>query len=94
MIRRELVALLGGMPLQSSLMSKTYLKSDHFNGGGSILRLKSEPRRLKGDSKPRVQHGETAQTCRCRFKLCPEMDSPIPKFPALENSGSNDMRSR
>jgi hypothetical protein len=23
------------LPLQSSLMSKTYLKSDHFNGGGS-----------------------------------------------------------
>jgi hypothetical protein len=27
------------------------------------------------------------------FKLCSEMDSPIPKFPALENSGSKDIRS-
>ena len=26
---------IASLPLQSSLMSKTYLKSDHFNGGGS-----------------------------------------------------------
>jgi hypothetical protein len=26
------------LPLQSSWMSKTYLKSDHFNGGGSQWR--------------------------------------------------------
>jgi hypothetical protein len=30
-----LSSLPGSLPLQSSLMSKTYLKSDHFNGGGS-----------------------------------------------------------
>ena len=30
--RRDYIA---SLPLQSSLMSKTYLKSDHFNGGAS-----------------------------------------------------------
>src|SRR5262249_33575884 len=34
--RRSLRACSASLPLQSSLMSKTYLKSDHFNGGGSI----------------------------------------------------------
>jgi hypothetical protein len=29
-------AYIDSLPLQSSLMSKTYLKSDHFNGGGSV----------------------------------------------------------
>src|SRR5262245_8406395 len=33
--RRSLQAGIASLPLQSSLMSKTYLKSDHFNGGGS-----------------------------------------------------------
>jgi hypothetical protein len=33
--RRSLQAYIASFPLQSSLMSKTYLKSDHFNGGGS-----------------------------------------------------------
>jgi hypothetical protein len=31
-----LQACIASLPLQSSLMSKTYLKSDHFNGGGSV----------------------------------------------------------
>src|SRR5262249_2927849 len=34
--RRSLQACIASLPLQSSLMSKTYLKSDHFNGGGSL----------------------------------------------------------
>jgi hypothetical protein len=34
--RRSLQACIASLPLQSSLMSKTYLKSDHFNGGGSV----------------------------------------------------------
>src|SRR6516164_2793414 len=33
--RRSLQAYIASLPLQSSWMSKTYLKSDHFNGGGS-----------------------------------------------------------
>src|SRR5262245_24977950 len=33
--RRSLQACIASLPLQSSLMSDTYLKSDHFNGGGS-----------------------------------------------------------
>src|SRR5215831_17451219 len=35
--RRSLQACIASLPLQSSLMSKTYLKSDYFNGGGSPL---------------------------------------------------------
>src|SRR5262245_24443188 len=31
----SLQACIASLPLQSSWMSKTYLKSDHFNGGGS-----------------------------------------------------------
>src|SRR5262249_62050593 len=34
--RRSLQACIASLSLQSSLMSKTYLKSDHFNGGGSV----------------------------------------------------------
>src|SRR5262245_4724999 len=34
--RRSLQACIASLPLQSSLMSQTYLKSDHFNGGGSV----------------------------------------------------------
>src|SRR5438067_10936384 len=34
-LRRSLQACISSLPLQSSLMSKTYLKSDHFSGGGS-----------------------------------------------------------
>src|SRR5262249_55674744 len=34
--RRSLRACNASLPLQSSLMSKTYLKSDHFIGGGSL----------------------------------------------------------
>src|SRR5262249_47937765 len=34
---RSLRACIASLPLQSSLMSKTYLKSDHFVGGGSWL---------------------------------------------------------
>src|SRR5262249_8054482 len=33
--RRSLQTCIASLPLQSSLMSKTYLKSDHFNGGES-----------------------------------------------------------
>src|SRR5262249_4589000 len=33
--RRSLRACIASLPLQSSWMSKTYLKSDHFNGRGS-----------------------------------------------------------
>src|SRR5262249_41386027 len=36
--QRSLQACIASLPLQSSWMSKTYLKSDHFNGGGSPLR--------------------------------------------------------
>src|SRR5262249_7814647 len=38
--RRSLRACIASLPLQSSLMSKTYLKSDHFNGGGSARDLR------------------------------------------------------
>src|SRR5262249_36927874 len=34
--RQSLQACIASLPLQSSWMSKTYLKSDHFNGGGSL----------------------------------------------------------
>src|SRR5262245_26090588 len=34
--RRSLQACIASLPLQSSWISKTYLKSDHFNGGGSL----------------------------------------------------------
>src|SRR5262249_17434556 len=37
--RRSLQACIASLPLQSSLMSDTYLKSDHFNGGGSVQRV-------------------------------------------------------
>src|SRR5262245_49486732 len=33
--QRSLQVCIASLPLQSSWMSKTYLKSDHFNGGGS-----------------------------------------------------------
>src|SRR4029077_13630694 len=33
--RRSLRACIASLPLHFSLMSKTYLKSDHFSGGGS-----------------------------------------------------------
>src|SRR5262249_26021997 len=39
--RRSLQACIASLPLQSSLMSKTYLKSDHFNGGGSTVPLRT-----------------------------------------------------
>jgi hypothetical protein len=35
--RQSLQACIASLPLQSSWMSKTYLKSDHFNGGGSCI---------------------------------------------------------
>src|SRR5262249_18143049 len=35
--QRSLQACIASLPLRSSLMSKTCLKSDHFNGGGSRL---------------------------------------------------------
>src|SRR4029434_6966645 len=35
--QRSLQACIASSPLQSSWMSKTYLKSDHFIGGGSAL---------------------------------------------------------
>src|SRR5262249_16072666 len=34
--QRSLQACIASLPLQSSWMSKTYLKSDEFNGGGSM----------------------------------------------------------
>src|SRR5262245_32618782 len=37
--QRSLQACIASLPLQSSLMAKTYLKSDHFNGGGSPISL-------------------------------------------------------
>src|SRR5262249_42658100 len=37
--QRSLQACIASLPLQSSWMSKTYLKSDHFNGGGSEPRF-------------------------------------------------------
>jgi len=39
--RRSLQACIASLPLQSSWISKTYLKSDHFNGGGSSARNKT-----------------------------------------------------
>src|SRR5262249_603454 len=33
--QQSLQACIASLPLQSSLMSKTYFKSDHFSGGGS-----------------------------------------------------------
>src|SRR5262249_36632057 len=36
--QRSLQACIASLPLQSSWMSKTYLKSDHFNGGGSVCK--------------------------------------------------------
>jgi len=39
--RRSLQACIASLPLQSSWMSNTYLKSDHFNGGGSFCKLES-----------------------------------------------------
>src|SRR5215813_1981775 len=35
--RQSHQACIASLPLQSSFMSKTYLKSDHFSGGGSRL---------------------------------------------------------
>src|SRR5262249_47375061 len=35
--QRSLQACIASLPLQSSWVSKTYLKSDHFNGGGSTI---------------------------------------------------------
>src|SRR5262249_41124341 len=35
--QQSLQACIASLPLQSSLMSKTYLKSDHFSGGGSSV---------------------------------------------------------
>src|SRR5215813_7290419 len=35
--RQSLQACIASLPLQSPWMSKTYLKSDHFNGGGSKI---------------------------------------------------------
>src|SRR5262249_36767685 len=37
--QRSLQACIASLPLQSSWMSKTYLKADHFNGGGSVSRF-------------------------------------------------------
>src|SRR5262252_6645473 len=43
--QRSLQACIASLPLQSSLVSKTYLKSDHFNGGGSTPLTTMEVRR-------------------------------------------------
>src|SRR5260370_4006993 len=40
--QRSLQACIASLPLQSSWMSKTYLKSDHFNGGGSATITQGE----------------------------------------------------
>jgi len=37
-LRNDLQACIASLPIQSSLTSKTYLKSDRFNGGGSVPR--------------------------------------------------------
>jgi hypothetical protein len=58
--RRSLQACIASLPLRSSLMSKTYLKSDHFNGGGLRQRgpdlRKSMPAFMRGSHniKPNV----------------------------------------
>src|SRR5262249_45816696 len=41
--RRSLQACIASLPLQSSWMSKTYLKSDHFNGGESATIIPTRP---------------------------------------------------
>src|SRR5262249_51918068 len=46
--RRSLQACIASLPLQSSLMSKTYLKSDHFNGGGSLELRRLHDRQVGG----------------------------------------------
>src|SRR6266487_911456 len=48
--QRSLQVCIASLPLQSSLMSKTYLKSDPFNGGGQRPdpdRLRHQPRRRR-----------------------------------------------
>src|SRR5262249_6712933 len=45
--QRSLQACIASLPLQSSWMSKTYLKSDHFNGGGSLTGQPDQRRRRR-----------------------------------------------
>src|SRR5947208_4192897 len=47
--RRSLQACIASLPLQSSLMSKTYLKSDHFSGGGSFLEKETKWLHISND---------------------------------------------
>src|SRR5262249_24522291 len=47
--RRSLQACIASLPLRSALMRKTYLKSDHFNGGGSWSSLVYPSFRLIGN---------------------------------------------
>src|SRR5262249_37470783 len=53
--RRSLQACIASLPLQSSLMSKTYLKSDHFSGGGATRF--SESHIELGTLQPQRRHG-------------------------------------
>src|SRR5262249_41489197 len=46
------------LPLQSSLVSKTYLKSDHLNGGGSKP-LSTYLERWKAPTSAVTRHGDT-----------------------------------
>src|SRR6266568_4148032 len=58
--QRSLQACIASLPLQSFLMSKTYLKSDHFNGGGSTTK-----RRFASKSEHACKRAfAAAQNCR------------------------------
>src|SRR5262249_3386839 len=51
-------ACIASLPLQSSLVSKTHLKSDHLNGGGSEP-LSSYLERWKAPTSAVTRHGKT-----------------------------------
>src|SRR5262249_29616995 len=52
--QRSLQACIASLPLQSSLMSKTYLKSDHFSGGGSQVLWRFRRRGCNVSSPPHL----------------------------------------
>src|SRR5262249_13991844 len=65
--RRSLQACIASLPLLSSLMSKTYLKSDHFNGGGSLVVASGAPVILSPPAPPSpsytASHGHFPTFC-------------------------------
>jgi hypothetical protein len=63
--RRSLQACIASLPLQSSLMSKTYLKSDHFNGGGSGPQLATATARR---NRPPANQAAEAAHAACRTR--------------------------